>query len=111
MGHTKEDFERIHLTDSIYLKEMEYLEQEQFKTEQKPAIIKMGKRNINIEKVSKLTGKTHVRRLFVDPQDIEDHKNGKLAQEAFPYLDKHDREYLITGSTKEEWEKMFGKEE
>lgn len=42
MGMIKEDWERIYLRDEIYLKEIEFLEQEHFKYgDRKPAKIKL----------------------------------------------------------------------
>jgi len=55
MSLIKEDWERVHLMDEMYLKEMEYLEQEHLLWEeydynnQKPAIIKVPQ----IEKIKK----------------------------------------------------------
>lgn len=36
MSLVKEDWERVHLTDEMYIKEMEYLEQEHYKHGEKP---------------------------------------------------------------------------
>jgi len=48
MGHSKEDWERVHLNDEMYIKEMEYLEMEHFRhrDEKPPAkiTIKKGKK-------------------------------------------------------------------
>lgn len=41
---------------------------------------------------------------------IWEYKNEPV-QEAFPYLNAAEREFLISGSTEEEWNEMFGEEE
>lgn len=58
-GSTKEDWERVWLTDSMYIKEMEMQEMEHFKYgEQKPAIIKVIIPQLkNIKKQPKLLKK------------------------------------------------------
>lgn len=40
--------------------------------------------------------------------DFDDWENGKLAQNAFPYLDSDQREFLISNTTPAECKKMFG---
>jgi hypothetical protein len=39
------------------------------------------------------------------------YNNGALMQNAFPFLSPDEREFLISGTTAEEWEAMFGEEE
>lgn len=54
MKHLKEDWERVHLTDSVIIKEMEYLEQEHFNyKEQKPAKIKVDIKKRKNSKIKK----------------------------------------------------------
>jgi hypothetical protein len=36
-------------------------------------------------------------------------KKGELVQNAFPTLTPDQREFLMTGYTKEDWDKMFGR--
>ena len=36
--------------------------------------------------------------------------NGKFVQDAFPFLTADEREFLMTGITKEEWNKIMGDE-
>jgi hypothetical protein len=38
-------------------------------------------------------------------------KSGKLVQDAFLTLDSYEREFLMTGTTKVEWDEMFPPEE
>lgn len=63
--------------------------------------------NMKITKVSTLSGLTHTRDLNVTEEQIKRWENGELAQRAFPDLSPDDREFLITGSTPEEWADMF----
>lgn len=41
-------------------------------------------------------------------QDLEDWENGKLAQDAFPYLSAEEREILISGLCFDCQKKIFG---
>lgn len=45
------------------------------------------------------------------PEDIYDWRNGKLVQDAFHYLDKADRELLVSRTCGECWHELFGIEE
>lgn len=40
--------------------------------------------------------------------DFDAWQNGKLAQDAFPYLTSEQREFLISNSTPDEWNQLFG---
>ena len=44
-------------------------------------------------------------------EGMEAYKNGKLMQDAFPFLSADEREFLISGMLPDEWERLFGKEE
>ena len=46
--------------------------------------------------------------IAVNEMDYLDWQDGKLAQDAFPYLSASDREMLITGIDDECWSGMFG---
>lgn len=45
------------------------------------------------------------------PEDIRAWIDGKLIQDAMPYLDKADRELLVSRTCGECWHEMFGIEE
>lgn len=47
----------------------------------------------------------------VNEMDYLDWQDGKLAQDAFPYLSASDREMLITGIDEDCWNGMFGTDE
>jgi len=45
--------------------------------------------------------------LEVVPQDWVDWQDGKLVQDALPYIDYRDRELLISGTCRKCWSDMF----
>ena len=53
----------------------------------------------------------HSNTILVYEDDFLAWQNGKLIQDAFPYLSPEDREMLISGICPTCWEKMFGAEE
>ena len=56
-----------------------------------------------------ITGKPYT--VFVNSQDFTDwRERRKLAQEAFSYLSKEDREFIISGISPEGWEEMFSED-
>lgn len=64
-----------------------------------------------VKQKSNLTGKIHTKSIDVTKDQINKWQNGELIQNVMPNLDTWDREFLISGITKEEWENAFGKEE
>jgi hypothetical protein len=42
---------------------------------------------------------------------LKSYKEGALMQNAFPFLNADEREFLISGTTPDEWDRMFGSEE
>ena len=56
-----------------------------------------------------VTGKPYT--VFVNSQDFADwRERRKLAQEAFSYLSKEDREFIISGISPDGWEEMFSED-
>lgn len=53
-----------------------------------------------------VTGKEQ--RVTVKAQDLFRYRQGSYVQEAFPYLNKGDREFLISGTSDEGWKQLFG---
>lgn len=51
-----------------------------------------------------------VSEISVEVNDYIDWQNGKLTQNAFPYLSASEREMLISGICGNCWGKMFGEE-
>ncbi len=67
---------------------------------------------MKITRVSFLSKKTHTREIDVTSEQLKAYaEGGLLIQDALPHLSADDREYLITGSTPEEWDEAFGGEE
>ena len=62
-----------------------------------------------ISRVSPLTGQSNTLDLDVTPEQLEELAsiNRRLVQAIFPQLSQAEREFLKTGLTKEDWEKMF----
>lgn len=63
-------------------------------------------------KTSYLTGKINVREIDVTQEEVINWlRSGELVQRAFPQLSREDREFLLTGSTPEEWNEAFPPED
>lgn len=43
----------------------------------------------------------------VDGKDLYQYHQGKFIQDAFPYLSEADREFMISGLSKDGWEKVY----
>ncbi len=63
---------------------------------------------MQVTKRSALTGKTHTLDIDITEAQWNRWKAGEMIQDVCPHLSKDDREYLISGSTKEEWDHYFG---
>jgi len=58
------------------------------------------------------TGITRTRELDINPEDLKRWQKGEdLIQNIFPDLSPDDREFLMTGSTPEEWDEYTKEEE
>lgn len=66
---------------------------------------------LRITCVSGLTLRHNTMELFVTPDELQSWIDGELIQNAMPYLSAEEREFLISGSTPEEWDAAFGGEE
>ena len=64
-----------------------------------------------ITRRSPISGKTRTLDLPVTEWQMHDWRSGTVAQDAFPGLNTWQREFIITGSTEEEWKELFGDEE
>lgn len=60
---------------------------------------------------SVFTGKVHAMEIPVTEGQISFWKSGELIQVAMPHLTPEEREFMLTGSTPEEWNEVFGEEE
>jgi hypothetical protein len=64
---------------------------------------------ILIEQPCRITGELW--NVTVDEDDYNDWKNGKYAQDAFPYLSADEREFIISGTSPEGWKKLYGSDD
>lgn len=64
-----------------------------------------------LTKVSMLTNEQHTMDIPVTQEQLDAWNGGMLIQEAMPNLTADQREFLLTGSTAEEWDKEFKEEE
>lgn len=62
-----------------------------------------------IKRVSALTGEEHEMDLPVTEREITRWEAGELSQKVWPHLSADQREFIMTGTTPEEWEAIFGK--
>jgi len=64
---------------------------------------------MDITRKSLLSGITRTRNIAITTDQHNDWKNGKLLQNVVPDLSVGDREFLISGITKEEWDQWAGR--
>ena len=64
-----------------------------------------------ITRTSPLSGKTHTLNIPVTASQLYNWENGMLIQEAMPNLSTEDREFILSGSTPEEWDRLFNEGE
>ena len=60
---------------------------------------------------SMISGIERARDIPVDVEDFARYQLGELIQVAMPYLSEEDREFILTGITKEEWDAAFAEGE
>ena len=63
-----------------------------------------------ITKTSILSGKTRTKEINVNQSQIDKWEAGMLIQDAMPEVSVDDREFIMTGSTPEEWDLYFNEE-
>ena len=68
---------------------------------------------MKITRKSPFSGITHTQEIPVSQAQLDEMKSPtrRLIQDIMPHLDADQREFLMTGITKEEWEKEFAEEE
>lgn len=60
---------------------------------------------------SSVSRKVNTREIDVTIGQIVAWKSGQLIQDVMPHLSKEDREFLMSGTTPEEWNEMFSTED
>lgn len=66
---------------------------------------------MKLTKRSSLTGNEHTMELNVTQEQLSAWQNGGLIQNIMPNLTPWEREFVMTGTTKEEWDETFAEEE
>ena len=66
---------------------------------------------MKLYKTSPLTGQRNVMDLDVTEEQIDEWRGGKLIQDVMPHLSPGEREFLISGLTPGDWEKLYGKDD
>lgn len=61
-----------------------------------------------IKRTSQLTGIERELDIPVEREHLDAWANGMLIQQAMPYINTDDREFIMTGITSDEWDKAFG---
>tara|TARA_R110000737_G_C14492785_1_gene470534 strand:+ start:286 stop:492 length:207 start_codon:yes stop_codon:yes gene_type:complete len=61
-----------------------------------------------IQRKSPLTGELNSREIDICQSQIDAWEGGMLIQDAMPDVSKDDREFIMSGSTPVDWDKMFG---
>lgn len=64
-----------------------------------------------ITRVSMISGRTRTREISCTKEQYAAWLAGTLIQDAMPHLSPDDREFLLSGSTPEEWNSSFKEEE
>ena len=65
---------------------------------------------MKITKTSILSGKTRTKEINVNQSQIDRWVAGMLIQDAMPNVSVDEREFIMTGSTPEEWDSTFNEE-
>ena len=65
---------------------------------------------MKITKTSILSGKTRTKEINVNQSQIDKWVAGMLIQDAMPNVSVDEREFIMTGSTPEEWDLYFNEE-
>jgi len=66
---------------------------------------------MEITRISKYSGIMRSRMLDITQEQLDDYTRGALIQDAFPNLTDEEREFFLTGITRNEWIEMFSGEE
>lgn len=66
---------------------------------------------MDLTKTSMLTGVTHTRSIDISEEQLAAWRGGACIQDVAPHLSAADREFVISGSTPEEWAAAFPEDE
>ena len=65
---------------------------------------------MTITRQSVLTGRTATQEIDVTQEQIDARRGGLLLQRAMPELTPDEREFIMSGITKDEWDTVFGRQ-
>jgi hypothetical protein len=65
---------------------------------------------MKVTKRSMLTGKVHALEINVTEEQLAQHRAGACIQDVCPHLSDDEREFLVSGSTAQEWKDTFGED-
>ena len=69
--------------------------------------INMDMHEVDIVRTSTMTGTKRTKTFMVDPEQLLRYNRGEIfVQDAFPHLSADDREFIISGCTEEEFERL-----
>mgnify|MGYP003675686955 FL=1 len=63
---------------------------------------------MKVTRLSPISGKKNTMQLDITGQELIDWEKGRLIQDIFPHLTPEEREFIKTGITPDEWDKLFG---
>ena len=63
-----------------------------------------------IERICPFTGVVNTKDIEVTQDQLDAWRYGELIQDAMPHLTAHEREFIKTGITEDEWERLFPEE-
>lgn len=67
----------------------------------------MDMHEVDIVRTSTMTGTKRTKTFMVDPEQLLRYNRGEIfVQDAFPHLSADDREFIISGCTEEEFERL-----
>ena len=61
---------------------------------------------MKIYRKSPITGKTNCMDIDITPNQYRSWNEGSLIQDVMPHISADEREFIISGSTKQDWETM-----
>lgn len=63
---------------------------------------------MKIQRISALTNQVHIHEINVTQKQLDEWRSGALIQNVMPHLSPADREFIMTGTTEEEFTEAFG---
>jgi hypothetical protein len=69
------------------------------------------KQKYELSKVSLFTNRLNTMCIEMEIEDFYEWQKGALIQQVLPYLSPSEREFLMTGSTDDEWDEIFKERE